>query len=385
MKKSYLYRRIAASAALIAAVLLIAADAEPVKLYLGDKLAGTFTEFQVIDDVVFLPLQASAKALGIEGFADPQSGLAFFRKGRALVVIDSNRKEAKAGEHVTPLKYAPIWTGKDVFIPAAVFTDALPLVLGEAVRVAYPPLSGNGTALRNPVDVIVLDPGHGGHDAGAKGPGGILEKDVTLSIAKRLRDRLQKETGLIVYLTRNDDTFIPLSDRPKKARELNADVFISVHANAYKMMSAQGFETFFASLTATDKAAMDLAEWENQAEETSSAPASDEVTTDIGMILGNMAQTESLAASQQLAETIQDALAHVLKSDNRGVKQAPFRVLMDSTTPAVLVEVGFLTSPEEASLITNPAMQDRIVEALASAILKYRGQTNARLGLGPKE
>jgi N-acetylmuramoyl-L-alanine amidase len=385
MKKSFSSRLAAALLALTAAIVLSAAQPEPVKLYVGDKLAGTFTRFQVLDNVVFLPLKDSAQALGIEGFSDPQSGLAFFRKGKALVVIDSNRKEALAGGHVTPLKYAPIWTGKDVYVPAAVFTDALPAILGQPVRVVYPPLSDNGTALRDPVDVIVLDPGHGGHDPGAKGPGGILEKDVTLAIARRLRDRLQKEPGLIVYLTRDGDTLVPLSDRPKKARELNADAFISIHANAYKMMSTQGFETFFASLTATDKAAQDLAEWENQVEEAAPAAAPPQVNSDLGMILGNMAQTESLAASQQLAETIQDSLARVLKSDNRGVKQAPFRVLMDSTMPAVLVEVGFLTSPEEASLITSPAMQDRIVEALASAILKYRAQANARLGLGPKE
>jgi N-acetylmuramoyl-L-alanine amidase len=384
MKKAYCsYLFLAVSALLPALFLMAAQEPEKVKLYKGGQLAGEIAEFQIIDDVLFLPLKESARVLGLEGFSDRESGLAFFRQGSALVVIDSDKKEARAGGQVFLLKFAPIWTGKDVFIPGNVLTDAVPKVLGQSVSIEYTPLGQSSSALRDPVDVIVLDPGHGGHDTGAKGPGGILEKDVALEIARKLRDRLQKEPGLLVYLTRDGDTFIPLSERPQKARELRADAFVSIHANAYKMISAQGFETFFASLTATDKDAMDLAQLENQVEEASSAPP--EVTTDIGMILGDMAQTESLAASQQLAESVQDSMASVMKSDNRGVKQAPFRVLMDSTMPAVLVEVGFISSPSEASLITDPQMQKRIVNALADAILKYRQQANARLGLSPKE
>jgi N-acetylmuramoyl-L-alanine amidase len=388
--------------ALMAASLLYAEAADRAELYVGQKLVGSFRSFQVIGDTVFLPLHESARALGIEGFADSQSKSVFFRSKGALVFIDSEKKQVQTKEGVTGLKHAPIWTGDEVYIPHVVYTEVLSDVLGETIRVEYKAVSfsgakdsghgndaasnspANGSALRNPVDVIVIDPGHGGGEAGATDPSGLLEKDVTLAIAQKLRDRLLAEGGLSVSLTREGDTEVALSDRPRKAKELNADVFISIHANGFKMISAHGFETFFASLTATDHAAMDLAIWENQVEEGEMA-APDRVMTDIEMILGDMAQTESLADSQALAEKIQNEMATVMKSENRGVKQAPFKVLMDSSMPAVLVEVGFLTSPSEAKLITDPGMQRLIVEALAAAILKYRDQTNARLGLAPKE
>lgn len=390
----------AASLTLFLALLCAAPEKDRANLYRGEVLAGSFQEFQVLDDTVFLPLHESARALGIEGFADRRSRSVFFRDRGKLIFIDTDKKTARSADQSLDLKHAPIWTEDEVFVPHQVYTMLLSGMVGDPLRVevagdapvtygdAAPAESSGGTVegsvLRNPVDVIVIDPGHGGEDAGARGPGGILEKDVTLAIARKLRDRLLLEACLSVHMTRDSDVFLPLSDRPKKARELHADIFVSIHANGFKQMSAQGFETFFASLTATDKAAMDLATRENQAGDTTGR-APDSVMNDLEMILGDMAQTESLSESQALSEKIQEELSRVMKSDNRGVKQAPFRVLMDSAMPAVLVEVGFLTSPAEARLITDPEMQKLIVEALARAVIEYRNQTNARLGLAPKE
>lgn len=383
----------AAGALLISFLICAVAHARSADLYLDDTLVYSCRDFRTEDGVVFLPLAESGRALGMEVIADPQSKMIFFRHQNSLAMIDSGRKQITVIDTVVPLTHAPLWSDGKVYIPQEVFTQMLSGLMGAGIRIENsegpdhepaPEKNGKntppGSALRNPVDVIVIDPGHGGSQAGAKGPGGMQEKDVTLQIAKKLQRRLQKEKGVTVHLTRSEDTTMSLSDRPGKARELSADVFISIHANGFKRISAQGFETFFASLTATDEAALELANWENRTEGEEEAP-SDVVKNDLEMILGDMAQTESLADSQRLAEMIQKELALVMKSDNRGVKQAPFRVLMDSTMPAVLVEVGFITSPAEARMITDPQTQEKIVGAIADAILEYQKQTNARLGL----
>jgi len=364
------------------------------ELYLGGALIHSFSDFQQIDQTFFLPLKESAGALGIEGFADGRSRAVFFRAGGKLLIIDSRKKEVYVGSNMWPLTRSPIWTELEVYVPQEVYIVHIAQLMGTEIRVAegtqteapavLPGQSPGALGLRDPVDVIVIDPGHGGEDPGARGPGGVLEKNVTLEIAKKLRARLLKEPGLAVRLTREGDATLSLTERPQRAQGFEADVFVSIHANGFKRISAEGFETFFASLTATDQAALDLANWENQAgAATEEAP--EEVKNDIELILGDMAQTESLADSQRLAELIQGKLALVMESENRGVKQAPFNVLMQSTMPAVLVEVGFITSPREARNISDDATQNAIVEALALAILDYRSQTNARLGLAPKE
>ena len=386
-------------ALLFAMLTSFVAASEQADLYLGESLVYSCQDFINEQGAIFLPLQESTRALGIEGFSDPQSRTVFFRYKTTLVMIDSAKKEVTVTDKVAPIAHVPLWTRERVFVPQEVFTEVLAQVMETDIRIIHQndfpgkdqnrkeKICENGTLCsvhRNPIDVIVIDPGHGGEEAGARGPGDILEKDVTLEISKKLRHRLAGENGLIVHLTRDDDVNISLSDRPRKADELSADVFVSIHANGFKRISTQGFETFFASLTATDQAALDLATWENQVETGEINPA-DEVKPDLEMILGDMAQTEFLADSERLAEMIQEEMARVMNSDNRGVKQAPFKVLMESTMPAVLVEVGFITCPSEARMITDPEMQERIVGALANAILKYRDQTNARLGLVPNK
>jgi len=374
----------------VCGLLLSASAPERAELYLDGKLAAAFDDFQLIEKNIFLPLGESARSLGMSGFADPESRTAFFKAENILVVVDTWQRRVAVGSKVQDIKLAPIWAGKRVYVPQEVYTRVLGPAMGRNIGVVAcsgesPCITpaGNREKLRNPVDVIMIDPGHGGRDHGAAGPDGIREKDVTLEISRKLQRRLLEEDGLAVHLTRNHDAYLDLAERSEKARRVEADVFISIHANGYKRISTEGFETFFASLTATDQAAADLAEWENRAGENES-PGPDPVMTDIQAILGDMAQTEHLAESERLAEAVQRNLASVMNSDNRGVKQAPFRVLMNATMPAVLIEVGFITNPREARLITDKAAQDRIVEAIASAVISYRNEKNARLGLAEK-
>ncbi|MFO8056193.1 MAG: N-acetylmuramoyl-L-alanine amidase [bacterium] len=373
-----------------------AKEPEPAaKLYDGDELVYYCHDFKQEDGALYLPLRESSVALGMDGFADDRSRTVFFRHKLSLVVIKSDKGTIEWGRKSYDLSHSLIWTDEKVYLPSEVFTGVLSDVLKKEIRIEHqeagaadkaPKEGGEGssfdTALRNPVDVIAIDPGHGGSDTGATGPGGIKEKDVTLQISLKLAEKL-RDQGIEVYLTREKDVKVPLAKRPEKARRKDADVFISIHANGYKMMSAKGFETFFASLTATDQAAMELATWENQGS-TVAEDSPDEVQDDIAAILGDMAQAEWLADSGRLAEMVQVCLARVMNSENRGVKQAPFKVLMDASMPAVLVEVGFITSPEEAKMITDPKTQAKLVDAMALALLRFRDTTNRRLGLDEK-
>jgi N-acetylmuramoyl-L-alanine amidase len=377
------------------AIILISAASQPqVELYVNDALVKTFTSYQVIDDTVFLPLTDTAAALGVKGYADAPNATVYLHWDENLITVSNDQRSARFGGVITPLKFTPIWTPQEVYVPHQVFTEVLAKAKGTTIRVVSPVLVAPGPAaptsapassqLRNPVDIIVLDPGHGGHDPGAKGPAGLLEKDVVLTIGQKLQARLQRESGISAPLTRDGDTFIPLGERPDKARRLHADLFVSIHANAARYISAQGYETFFASLSASDQESFDLARLENQDQPGAPGPGPDPVRSDLESILGSMAQSEHLSESQRLAELVQRELASALASDDRGVKQAPFKVLMDSTTPAILVEVGFISSPTEARTITDPEVQDKIVAAIARAILQYRDETNQRLGLTPK-
>ena len=354
-------------------------------LYMSGERVRSFSDFQLVNNTVFLPLKDSARALGIEGFADDQSRVVYFRTNSGLVVVDTNQKKVAVGTDVSGLSHRPLWTGAEVYVPHQVYTEVLARVMGVPIRVAAntgegQEVSHGQDSLRNPVDVIVIDPGHGGKDTGARGPGGLFEKDVTLKISKKLAARLVK-AGFTVHLTRDRDEYIALSKRPAIAKKLGADLFVSIHANGFKRITSEGFETFFASIEATDQAAMDLAQWENQAGSEYEAP--DDVMSDIEAILGDMAQTESLSESQLLAEMVQIEMARVMDSDNRGVKQAPFNVLMRSPMPAVLIEVGFITNPREAKAITDDATQDKIVSAISHAVADYRDRYGARLGLAP--
>jgi len=373
-------------------VALLSAAPDGIDLLLDGRPVYTCKSFVQRGGVTYLPLSESARALGLKYSYDPQARIIAFKIPGAATVIDANGA-AVAGELV-PLAHPPLFAAGDAFLPEEAFTQVLAKAMNREIRLVphrppppptpltSPPPPAETSVHRNPVDIVVIDPGHGGDDTGAKGPDGTPEKTVTLAIALRLRDALQKQ-GLTVFLTRNRDVALKLADRPAVAESVHADLFLSIHANGYKLMSAEGFETFFASLTPTDQAASDLAQWENQ--EPGAPAVTDPVATDLELILGDMAQAEALADSQRLAEIIQERMAAVMASENRGVKQAPFKVLMASRAPAVLVEVGFITSPREARAITSPQTQQKIVNALAAAVLRYRDQTNIRLGFVPRE
>lgn len=222
------------------------------------------------------------------------------------------------------------------------------------------------------IRTIVIDPGHGGSNTGAIGSEGMQEKELTLVLAQTLRSRLEERLPVRVVLTRTEDVDLPLDTRTSIGNQQKADLFISLHLNSAQAPGAHGAETYFSSLEATDEGAARAAAAENLSEP---LPMSDgDPLYDLQLILWDLAQSHYLAESQRLASLVQEELNEALHLRNRGVKQAPFRVLLGAAMPAILVECGFLSNPEEESRLLDPAYRADLVNALVRAVIRYRAR-----------
>ncbi len=214
---------------------------------------------------------------------------------------------------------------------------------------------------------VVIDAGHGGHDTGTIGPSGLMEKDLVLDIALRLGRLITRQLGAEVVYTRSGDVFIPLEQRTKIANQDKADLFISIHANSSPEPSATGVETFYFNLT-SDKTGLDLATRENASSGSS--------ISDLNDLLHKAVLENKLEESREFAQKIQTALWPAsLKMDtrsrNRGVRQAPFVVLIGASMPSILAEVGFISNPRDERLLRRPEQRQKIAEALFKGVAQY--------------
>jgi N-acetylmuramoyl-L-alanine amidase len=226
--------------------------------------------------------------------------------------------------------------------------------------------------------IVVIDPGHGGNDFGAQGPGGTAEKDITLAIARRLRAIIVNQLGYQVFLTRDRDQEISLDERTAIANSYKASLFVSIHANASRARRANGSEVYFLSYQASDEESRRVAMAEGAALPEAQASG------DLALILWDMAQAEYLEESSALASRIEEELTASNGEESRGVKQAPFRVLVGATMPAVLVEVAFISNPEEEKLLASAAHQTRLAAALARGIGRFeKGRALKAQDAGP--
>ncbi len=244
-------------------------------------------------------------------------------------------------------------------------------------KTALPEEKKASDTLPKSITTIVIDPGHGGDEVGAVGHKGSYEKDICLSISKILKKILEDNLGIQVFLTRDKDIPLDLIQRTAIANNYKADIFISIHTNASNRKNASGAETYFLSLDATDEESLKLANYENKLIKTEFSNSS----PDLNLILWDLAQTEHIQESSQLAEFIQDELNIELSIKNRGVKQAPFRVLMGADMPAVLIEVGFITNPKEEELLNNYIYQKSIANAIFRSILKFKNIREKKYGI----
>ena len=234
-----------------------------------------------------------------------------------------------------------------------------------------------------PAITIVVDPGHGGGETGATGPGGLQEKDVTLQIARRLAAAIPRLLSSRVVLTRDSDSAISLDDRTSLANHEKANLFLSLHAHSSKAAGAHGSETYYLSLDSSDRLAQEVARRENQPLLGTGAPEAAPPNPDLDFILWDLAQSAHLNESSRLAEAIQTQLNVVSKTDNRGIKQAPFRVLSGATMPAVLVEVGFISHAEEEKQLKSAPFQQSVADAIARAVAEFFGKRQAPAGATP--
>ena len=284
-----------------------------------------------------------------------------FNQDTVRVVLDMT----SASEHSAFLLPEPfrvvldIQGSKAANPPASMAKAKTTLPAAAAVKNSKPQSTG--------VRKIVLDPGHGGKDPGAIGEGGIAEKDIVLSVAKKLAAKLKMAMGIEVVLTRTDDQFIPLEDRTAVANAQNADLFISLHMNASPNGDAKGVETYYLDNT-TDEASMRLAARENA--------TSRKNVSDLQFILSDMTQNLKLEDSVTLAHSLQGALVgtmgnHLREIKNLGVKKALFYVLVGARMPSVLVEMFFITNREEGRAMSQGKFQDSVVDSLYDGIQQY--------------
>jgi N-acetylmuramoyl-L-alanine amidase len=245
----------------------------------------------------------------------------------------------------------------------------------EAIARAVPrtaPDDEEAESARRPIRRIIVDAGHGGHDTGAIGPRGVREKDVTLSMARRLADKLRSK-GFEVTLTRTDDRYLKLEERTAMANMARGDLFVSLHTNANPRRDRSGIETYFLNVT-DDRYARRLAARENGSLEVDDSPK------DVQRILTDLDSKASAGASRTLARLVQKEVTSRARQAqapvrDRGVKNALFYVLLGARMPAVLVETAFISNRAEEKRLASPAYQELVADGVARAVTEFAGQT----------
>ena len=248
------------------------------------------------------------------------------------------------------------------------------LMAGEAAPAKAAEKTADGQtsmirALGLKIGRIVIDAGHGGHDSGTLGADGIEEKDVVLDVALRVGRLLHDRLGAEIIYTRSDDTFIPLETRTAIANKAQADLFLSIHANSSQDETARGVETYYLNFT-SDPGALDVAARENAVGGQSIHQLSD--------LVKKITLKDKIAESREFAVDVESSLyAGLAKGNdglkNRGVKKAPFVVLIGANMPSILAEISFVTNPKDASQLRQPEYRERVAESLYTGVAKYEG------------
>ncbi len=251
-------------------------------------------------------------------------------------------------------------------------TPADGVAVGDAVpaRAAVPTADGETSLVRAlglKIGRIVIDAGHGGHDSGTLGVDGIQEKDVVLDVALRLGKMLHERLGAEIIYTRSDDTFIPLETRTAIANKAQADLFLSIHANSSPDASARGVETYYLNFTSSPDA-LDVAARENA--------VSDQSIHQLSDLVKKIALKEKIDESREFASDVEQSLYGGLTTGNaglknRGVKKAPFVVLIGANMPSILAEISFVTNPRDADQLQKPEYRQRVADSLYKGVAKY--------------
>ncbi|MGH9344833.1 MAG: N-acetylmuramoyl-L-alanine amidase [Terriglobia bacterium] len=269
----------------------------------------------------------------------------------------------QAGIQTGPLTNSPLSASPDSTAPGAPLPGAVEAPQNTLLG-ASPTLT---RALGLKIRRIVIDPGHGGHDTGTIGPTGLEEKNVVLDVALRLRKLVERKMGCQVIMTRSTDTFIPLEERTAIANEYGADLFVSIHANASQDPAARGVEVYYLNFTSNPEA-LQIAARENA--------TSQESVYQLQSLIKKIALSEKIDESREFAQIVDTRLvgrldaAHDEQRD-RGVKKAPFVVLIGANMPSILAEISFLSNPHDERLLREPAFRQQIAQGLYNGIVRY--------------
>jgi N-acetylmuramoyl-L-alanine amidase len=284
---------------------------------------------------------------------------------------------AKAEPEPLPVKSGTVQVGGPSAKPALKNEPPVPApsappppLPGELSKAAKRTSTGGSSltrALGLKIGRIVIDAGHGGHDQGTQGPHGLLEKELVLDVAQRVGKLVEERMNAEVIYTRSDDTFVPLEGRTAIANQKKADLFLSIHANSSPYPRIAGMETFYLNFT-DSKDALDVAARENASSQKSIFELQD--------IIQKITLHEKLDESREFAGRIQSSLfalsaRNIPGQKNRGIKKAPFVVLIGASMPSVLAEIGFLSNPREESLLKKSDYRQKLAESLYRGISKY--------------
>jgi N-acetylmuramoyl-L-alanine amidase len=277
-----------------------------------------------------------------------------------IVVPQQQDADAANTSGVAPRKGRRTRTAKDNDSDVPADHAAMPTADGQRSLVR---------ALGLKIGRIVIDAGHGGHDSGTLGAGGIMEKDVVLDVALRLGRMLHDHLGAEIIYTRSDDTFIPLETRTAIANKAQADLFISVHANSSSDETARGVETYYLNFTSSPDA-LDVAARENA--------VSDQSIHQLADLVKKITLKDKIDESREFASNVEDSLYKGLQQGNaglknRGVKKAPFVVLIGANMPSILAEISFVTNPRDAAQLRLPEYRQRVAESLYKGVARYAG------------
>ena len=349
----------------------------------------------------FLSADEMARLYGAQIYWRPVSKIVELSRSGRIVAFKANAAAASVSGHAVPLKSPIVWSASDAWIPVSflespAFADwsGTPaffdqrkslLTIGESKPLSpvMAPAHPKATPIAKPQVPygriwvrklrVVVDPGHGGKDPGARGIHGALEKDINLKAALELVRLLKKAGVFDVRLTRHDDTFVSLSKRSEIANKWKADLFVSLHSNAAQNPRDSGFETYFMSEKASDPHAQRLAEFENSSINYESKFRQQ---AEVQMLLGELSKTEYVNASSEFAGLVSRETSGEVNIPDKGVAQAGFYVLRGTHAPAILFEMGYLTNAKDEEDLRSESFRRRLMRGLYSGIVDYAKKIN---------
>jgi N-acetylmuramoyl-L-alanine amidase len=300
--------------------------------------------------------------------ADPL--LALVREREAAGQTAAREVNDALGELIARIdKPPPHYMGPAASAPAA--AAVAPAASAATTAPQLPPTPGERQRVERLI-IVALDPGHGGEDPGAVGPTGLREKDVVLAVALALRERLNTQPNLRVMMTRDADFFVPLHERVRKARRVQADLFVSIHADAFFRPEARGASVFALSTQgASSAAARWMAQRENAADQVGGVNVARVRDAQVLSAMLDMSTTAQIKDSLKLGQEVLTRIGQVGALHKRQVEQAGFAVLKAPDIPSILVETAFISNPQEEDKLRDPAYRAKLVDALASGIQRY--------------